>query len=369
MNNGKGKYDVKTVAAVLFCALCVIAILYLIFRYALEMTLPFIVALFIAICLRRPSVWLSEKSGMSRGASSVVFLIIVTSSAAIILLLVFNRLMRESERLLEAVSKHSAQLGNAISRLLESVGGADAEKSPIIENLLKIKAFRYVWENIDTVISDAAVLAVKKIPVTLFSLVSSLPSKLVFAAVTLVASAYFCFYYDLIKNYLLSRLSNGMREKVIKLKKCLFSTFFNYIGSSLILLFITFVILFFGFLFLGLPSPFLLASIISFIDLLPLLGVGTVLIPWGFLRMILYRDTSLGLGLLILYAVAVIVRRIAEPKILGKGLGLHPLVTLFVTYIGMRLFGIAGMILLPIPLAAIKSFLSKSRDVDKSDTL
>lgn len=92
---------------------------------------------------------------------------------------------------------------------------------------------------------------------------------------------------------------------------------------------------------------FLLAAVIAVIDILPVLGVGTVLIPWATIAFI-ERNMRLGFGLLILYGVIVIVRQFAEPKIVGGTLGIHPLLTLAAMYLGFRLFGVAGMIIGPI---------------------
>ena len=102
----------------------------------------------------------------------------------------------------------------------------------------------------------------------------------------------------------------------------------------------------------------ILAIVVAIIDFLPILGTGTVLIPWS-LVMIFTKNYLLGFGLLVLYATISVVRQIAEPKILGKSFGLHPIIALIGIYAGYRLFGFIGIILAPMTVALICSLLKK----------
>ena len=91
----------------------------------------------------------------------------------------------------------------------------------------------------------------------------------------------------------------------------------------------------------------MLAGLITLVDAFPILGVGTVLVPWGILLLV-QGNLPLGLGIFALYGVIWLVRSVLEPKLLGKELGLDPLVTLVCIYAGFRLWGIWGMLLMPI---------------------
>ena len=118
---------------------------------------------------------------------------------------------------------------------------------------------------------------------------------------------------------------------------------------------LTFCELLVGFLVLKIDYAFVLALVIAFVDFLPVLGTGAILLPWGII-LILMNNISMGVGILTLFAVTTVVRQIAEPKIVGDSLGVHPLVTLAAIYLGYRVLGIWGMILAP--LVALL-FLSK----------
>ena len=110
---------------------------------------------------------------------------------------------------------------------------------------------------------------------------------------------------------------------------------------------VAFLILFLGFLLLRIPFALLWALGVAAVDALPVLGTGTVLIPWA-LICFLRGDTPRAIGLLGIYATASLTRSALEPKLVGRHLGLDPLVTLMALYAGYKLWGIGGMILAPL---------------------
>ena len=93
-------------------------------------------------------------------------------------------------------------------------------------------------------------------------------------------------------------------------------------------------------------DAFFLALLLTGVDILPVVGVGTVLVPWGILSLAL-GNTPLGIGLLALFAVSEVVRQVLEPRLLGSMLGVHPLTSLLALYLGARIFGLFGVILAP----------------------
>lgn len=124
---------------------------------------------------------------------------------------------------------------------------------------------------------------------------------------------------------------------------------------------ITFCILAAGFLLLRITHPFLWAAATCLVDILPVLGTGTVLIPWS-LVCFLQGDTLQAVGLLAIYAIISLLRSVLEPRMVGKELGLDPLVTLFAIYAGYRLWGLPGMLLAPIlAVTATQIFLQAKK--------
>jgi sporulation integral membrane protein YtvI len=196
-----------------------------------------------------------------------------------------------------------------------------------------------------------------RLPDIAASLFSALPSVLFFLIVSVVACFYFCTDGVSITRSFGVFLPHRWKQKMPQIKENLRDVLKKYVKAYGILLLLTFALLLVGFWILQVEYAFLLAFLIALADLLPVIGVGTILIPWGIV-MLLQKQFYLGFGLLILYLVISLVRQVAEPKVLGKSLGLHPLLTLFATYVGFTLFGLLGMILAPIAALLVKRLLS-----------
>ena len=130
----------------------------------------------------------------------------------------------------------------------------------------------------------------------------------------------------------------------------------GYFKSRVIIMGIVFLILSIGFVIIEAPMPYLLAFIIAALDIIPLLGAGIVMIPWGF-YMYFFGDRELGIGLAILYVVLTILKQFIEPKVLGGQIGIRPLYTFLATIIGSIIFGPMGIILGPIIAVIINSML------------
>jgi predicted PurR-regulated permease PerM len=156
-------------------------------------------------------------------------------------------------------------------------------------------------------------------------------------------------------------LPEPFTARIVQLKKHCGSTMMRYVRSLALILLITFSELALGLTLLHTERPLLRAAGIAAFDLLPILGCGGVLIPWGIVAL-LGGDMRLGIGLLVLWAVIALVRSIIEPRIVGRQMGVHPLITLAAIFIGGKLFGFAGMLFLPIAAGVAASVLAAPQE-------
>lgn len=178
-------------------------------------------------------------------------------------------------------------------------------------------------------------------------LVAGLPGTLLTLGTTVVATFLFSAGLPEIQLWLRRRLPPAWRKRLIRLRAEIHGALGGYLRAQLKMMGIVFGVLTLGLWALGVEFPLLFGGLIALMDALPVLGTGTVLVPWalvGFLQ----GDRRLGLGLLALYGLSTLARTCLEPRVVGRQLGLHPLVTLAAFYVGYRLLGVAGMILLPI---------------------
>ena len=150
-----------------------------------------------------------------------------------------------------------------------------------------------------------------------------------------------------LKQWLRSKLPQSWHKEYLPMLQRLKHSVSGWLLAQAKLMSITFLTLCAGFLILQISYAPLWAAVISLVDALPILGTGMVLAPWS-LVCYLQGDTVRAIGLLGVYAAASLLRSILEPRLVGKQLGLDPLITLLAIYTGYRLWGFGGMILSPL---------------------
>lgn len=142
-----------------------------------------------------------------------------------------------------------------------------------------------------------------------------------------------------------------IQEKWRMMAESFKTVFGGYFKAQFKIMAVIGVILFIGMLILKVRFAILVAVLVAFLDMLPFLGTGTVLIPWAVFKLI-SGDIRYAVGLVILYLTTQLVRRVIEPKMVGDSIGMNPLVTLIFMYIGYRAAGVIGMIM-AVPIGAI----------------
>ncbi|MDD2220407.1 MAG: sporulation integral membrane protein YtvI [Clostridia bacterium] len=176
---------------------------------------------------------------------------------------------------------------------------------------------------------------------------SGTPIAVFFIFVTLVAIFFWCRDDAKIENALCSLVPQKHANKARNIYHSCGEIIGGYCRAQLVLIAVTMLISIVVYSILGVEGAFSLGLLTGLLDLLPVLGPGTLIVPWSIYKL-LTGNYFVGVSLLIFYAAIVIVRNILEPKIVGDRLGMHPLLTLAAIFIGMKLFGVVGLILGPI---------------------
>ncbi len=181
----------------------------------------------------------------------------------------------------------------------------------------------------------------------LWNAATSVPTYL-FTAVAFFVSAFFFLFYNGETVAFFRRAFPGQwYDRLARVYRHLFQSLFRWVRAQCVLCSICFVELSVGMLILGVRSPVVTALLIAVVDFLPVLGVGTVLIPWALIALCL-GNFPMAIGVAILYVVILVVRNTVEPYVLSQQIGMHPLVTLITIYLGFRMFGFIGMFVLPL---------------------
>ncbi len=162
-----------------------------------------------------------------------------------------------------------------------------------------------------------------------------------------------------LKKALKERLPEKVRTNVLPALRRTKAALFAWLKAQAKLMAITFAILLVGFLLLRIPYGFLWAAVVAVVDAVPILGTGTILVPWALVCLLQGRQL-MAIGLLVIYGCTFVTRTALEPRIIGRSLNLDPLLTLLLLYVGFQLWGFLGLILTPILGSALISALKGS---------
>lgn len=176
---------------------------------------------------------------------------------------------------------------------------------------------------------------------------SALPSMFVFFIVFVVAVYMLSFSLNTLKSSVLSFFHEDSRDKVDSVLESLRKSIFGFLRSQIILSAMTYVLSLVGLLILGVKYPLAIALLIIIVDILPILGTGSVLVPWA-VYCLFVGDYFTAIGLVLLFLVITVFRRTVEPKVLGDAVGISALSVLISLYVGLELVGVIGVFLGPL---------------------
>lgn len=323
-------------------------------RWLLPWSAPFLLA-FAFAALLEPAVAALCRRGFPRPLAAGILLLGTLAAAAGLLFLLLRRLALEVSALSVRLPELAQQLSAALGSWEAALKGWLA-RAPEGLGLWLDRAVAGAEESLQALPGMVSQRALR----FLSGLASSAPGALLFA-VTAVIGAYFvsAAYPELL--HLAARaLPERMLTRARLLRRDLRRTLGRWLRAQGLLLAITFAMLAAAFALLRVDYALLLALATALIDALPVLGSGTVLLPWG-LWEIFTGNAPLGVGLVLTYAGVTVVHQSIQAKLLGDQLGLHPLVMLAAIWLGWRVWGVAGMLLFPLLAVCARQALAGVR--------
>ena len=180
------------------------------------------------------------------------------------------------------------------------------------------------------------------------------PNIIIYIIITFLATLFLVTDRRTITRYLTDLLPNELVKKVANVISKSLKSLGSYLKAMCIMICITFVELLVAFTILKQPYPLTLALIVAIVDALPILGTGTILIPWAVYSAIT-GNLGFGAGLLVIYLVITVVRQLIEPKVVSENIGVHPFITLLAMYVGFKIFGLFGLIVGPVVMIIFKN--------------
>lgn len=343
----------KYLFRLLFC-LTLILLVYVFFKYVFHLLAPFFIAFCVAFAVRPVKRYFCNRLRLPSTVSAITAVSLVLGGLLSMLFLLARGILSE----LASIYSYLTTETNLYPVLIRSVNDLVDKLAYRLESVFYFIDFPPLSpsDRLEAIANEFIPHLTDQIGAFLKDTAISLPNVLIFVAITTVASFYFSADIEKICAFISGLFPKDKYSSFIKAKNGLFDTAYKYAKAYLLLLIITFTELCIGFSLLGLKYVFSLAFVISVIDILPVLGTGTVLLPWSAISFAI-GDTYMGTGILTLYLSITIIRQFLEPRIVGKSIGLYPPLTLIGMYVGIKLFGITGLFLVPIAFVAAKKLL------------
>ena len=328
----------------------VILLVILCLKYVLPFLLPFVVAFLIAALLNRPIMFLAEKLNGKRVVPAILMtLLFYVAAAALFSLLGLRVFMYVWETVRALPQLYRNTLEPALETMFSSLEVYLDELDPAVVTAL-MDNMNSALGSLGSFVTNASVRIISYIS----GIAAAVPGSFLNVIITIIVTFFLAIDYPKVTGFILRQLPEKADFYIGEVRDYVGGTLLKCLASYALILCITFLEISVGLTVLQVPNAILIALCIAVFDILPVLGTGGIMIPWGIISLIMGKWV-LGLGLLALYLIITVIRNIIEPKIVGHQVGLHPVVTLLSMLAGLQLFGIIGLFGFPITLSLLKN--------------
>ena len=314
----------------------------------LSLLSPFVLALVLSWLLNPPVRWLQKKLSVSRWVITMALLILVFGVVGGVLWALSWMAVEQVQALFLNWETVVDGMVSSLDRVLEWLGGlselipgnaytAGERLGQLLENWVR-----------DIDVSGWLRMVADRAP----SLVGQVSAFVVATIVFLMATYFITADYPRLRFFITDRVPAPARSFCSDVRRIFMEAFGGYLKSQLIISFVVFIILALGFFAIGQPYGLLLALGFAVLDFIPIIGSGTVMVPWAVVDIIV-GDYTHAVQLMVIWGIIALFRRLGEPKILGDQTGLSPILSLVGIYVGMLVGGVLGMIVGPLLLLVL----------------
>lgn len=323
---------------------------------AIKYILPFFLGFFLSLAMKPGIRFLDSKVTKSKKAATLIVMVILYGILSILLILLFKQLMREATRLVNNMPTLLKAVQDKMNMWLEKIVPNKLD-SEIIDHQ---QTLNNLLLNINSKISGILQTLINKFTPSFASSalsgISKIPHMILFVVMTIMSSYYFASDSQRISNFFKSKLPHSTIDRINSFSGTLSFATLQQIKAQILISLTISVALVIGFSLFSIEYAVLAGLVIGLLDVLPVIGAGTFLIPWGLFN-IISGNFPLGGKILFMYFIVIVIRQLIEPKIVGKKLGLYPLISMLCMYIGLKTYGFLGLIFGPIIANICKAVL------------
>lgn len=362
-----------------FAYYALLAVLYYVFiKYAFDVVWPFVIAFAVSMLLQKPIRFLAKKSRAPKKFVSVVTVLFILCTVLGIVVFVGYKLVLEFKDFGQFVIQKLNDLPRTIASVRDWVLGIIAFLPDKIENTFAETINSFAADLIKNTSENGIIglgggmqlpegFSVSTLITPLGGLLSTakrIPFILSGVLIGIIACFFITTDYDNVVAIFKRNVSEKYEKMFVETKRLFGDVIGKMIKSYATIIFITFCEVAVGLNLLSLFNIYkggyiiVISIITALLDILPVFGTGTVLIPWAIYSLIM-GDIPFAIGLVVLYILITVIRQVIEPHLVAMNVGIHPIFTLASMYIGIQLFGVIGIFVLPITIVLLKTLNSE----------
>ena len=316
-------------------------------RPLLSLFAPFLLALIAAAALNPLVKKLQKLLGWNRQVLTLLLLFLIFGllggGLALLVYAAAGQLMSLVQNwggLLDSLQAVMDQLEALFARLLTLV---PPQVNEIVEN---------AGDSLFQWLSEAAPAALGNLGLEAGERAMGLPAFLVALVIFIMATFLLTADYPYLRSRYVQHLDEGLLRFLGQLRTTALGAFGGYVKAEFLLSVGVFFILLAGFFLIRQPYGLLLSLGLAVMDFIPIIGAGTVMVPWAFVALFT-GDFTAAVELMAIWGVIALFRRVMEPKFVGDQTGLSPILSLVSIYVGMKLAGVLGMVFGPVVLLVV----------------
>lgn len=301
--------------------------------------MPFVIGWGIAAIAAPLVNWLEKKFNIVKKLGSALIVILVIGLIVVGIYFAVSRIILEVGDLIKNIPELYAQLESGLRQIGSAMSGI-FEKLPVVIQ----DGWNTVVANLDQYMGDLVSRISEPTVMAAGNFAKSLPSYLISVIVAILSAYFFTIQREDVLKWMKQIAPPSVEKRMTLVMDNLRYAVGGYFKAQFKIMGVVFLILLVGFAVLGVRYFVLVAFLISFLDFLPFFGTGTAMIPWGIYKFLM-GDYKMAILLIAIYAVTQLVRQLLQPKLVADSVGMNPLVTLLLLYIGYRIGSVLGMIL------------------------
>ena len=324
---------------------------------AIVFFMPFVIGWCISAIAAPVVNWLEKHFKIVKKLGSALIVVLVIGLIVLLIYLAVSRLVTEVGDLLKNIPDLYEQLANGLSQIGQSMSGLFARLPEEVRS-----GFQTMMSNLNEYMGDL----ISKIGEPTVTAAGNLAMRLPFFLVSVLVSVISAYFFTVERDEVLSWAKKVMPQAVVKRMTLVMDNLRYAVGgyfkAQFKIMGVVFLILMVGLALLRINYFALIAFLIAFLDFLPFFGTGTAMIPWALYKF-LVGDYKTAILLFVIYAVTQLVRQILQPKLVADSMGMNPLVTLLLLYVGYRVSSVLGLILsVPIGMVVINMYQAGAFD-------